>query len=380
MLYGTEAPSMEILTHSNNPLMQGNGFHQLGDDVPIYSSSPKYLSGLGVVRIVPARQIFTVPEIPKIPSVPVTPRFPRLFPSPPPSLDSTPLKRTRPLFPSSSPSDSTPLIRRTRPSYLSGADERLSGLGSWFTKKVVPAVKKTVRKVALVQVSAISGAASGFVTSGFNPYGAIAGAVAGGTKGVVDASKSSSPTLTFRNVYQPAAYGAGAGVAVGAGSWIGTQAQQAALAKSGEAAAAESLGYSVPGGVSSGGASSLGFFGAVGSGVKNAAAYLGAAFLPSVFGKPPPQPGESPGGPVDESQLPGGVPYYIPGFNPAAPTSEAMLPSSGSGGDASAPPASPDYSQGLPAAPGGIMSHPVLLAGAGLLTFMVIRMKRGKRR
>ena len=116
-----------------------------------------------------------------------------------------------------------------------------TGLSSWFTKKVMPAVKKAVKKAAVIQVSGITGAASGFITSGFNPLGAVAGGVAGATKGVVDATKTSNPHLTTKNIYQSAAYGGGAGAVVGVSTATSNAITNAQRARS--AAMAAKVGY-----------------------------------------------------------------------------------------------------------------------------------------
>lgn len=81
--------------------------------------------------------------------------------------------------------------------------------------------KKVAEKAETVIAGGTGGAVTGFVASGFNPVGLVAGAGAGGAKGLVDATKKGGANKDVSNTFlQGAAYGAAAGAVTGAAHLI----------------------------------------------------------------------------------------------------------------------------------------------------------------
>lgn len=81
--------------------------------------------------------------------------------------------------------------------------------------------KELAKKAETVIAGGTGGAVTGFVASGLNPVGFVAGAAAGGAKGLVDATKAGGPSPDVSNTFlQGALYGGAAGLVTGAGSYI----------------------------------------------------------------------------------------------------------------------------------------------------------------
>lgn len=337
MLYDVASPDISVLTHSNHPLYADNGFDQV--------------RGKKITPPAPVTDLFFSGQMGDLGSL-LSKTVKKAAKNPIKALTTTAAKIS---------TGGVTLITETG---VLGKD-----------------AKKAGQKLEVVASGVIGGGAAGFVTSGFNPAGAIAGGVAGGTKGVIEATKTSKSGDSVKALYQGAGYGAAAGVATAAVNYGVSSYENAQIAKS--AATAAKVGYGaasdtamaaggyVPGAAASPGAiATAGKFAA--SLGKSALTTYGTIAVAQAMGP-------KAGSPGDGGYQPPGV--VLPGDAGGVsnqPSISIGIPSGGGGGDTSgggmvSPTATPDAQPGTLSRLG---AHPLLLAAVPLLFFVVMKKRR----
>jgi len=232
MLYAVAQPDISILTHPYNPMAELNGFKQVGDKTPVtVNPEPPALGSWFSYRV---RKIFG--HVHHSSSAPAP--YPVYHALGDPGLGSMFSKAAH------SVSKAYHSVKANPIKFVTTVGAKLSTGGITLitdTGVLGKDAKKIGKKVDTVAAGAVGGGITGFVTSGFNPYGAIVGAAAGGAKGLDEATKTSKSGDIVKAGYQGAAYGAAAGVATAAVQYGYAAHESAAVAK--EAAAAQQAGY-----------------------------------------------------------------------------------------------------------------------------------------